>query len=58
MTELKLGTIHDEKLAATILYAMKLYPLIWVPEEREGKMSLNVYADMDEETALLLEAVR
>ena len=59
MTEVKLGTITDERLARLISNAMDLYTLTWGLEVRDGKAVLEVSADVDdEEHARLLEAIR
>ena len=59
MTEVKLGTITDERLARLITSAMDLYPLTWGFEVRDGKAVLEVFADVKEEAEVrLLEGMR
>lgn len=58
MPQVKLGTITVERLARLITSAMDLYVLTWGFEVRDGKAVLEVFADVDEEEARLLEAIR
>jgi hypothetical protein len=58
MPLVQLGTITDDRLARRIAGAMNMYMLSWHATAKDGKTVLEVYADVEENEARLLEAMR